>query len=171
MNGYILGSAFAWLCGADRAKHCKTLLDAKDPFIRVAGAVYLCFEDEVEGCTALKRLSDLDGDPGIWAALTLARRGHKDAIPRLFQVFRDLRTPEEREKATGMSSVPHDNLACRVLVLLSNSARCSGVDQPPAVYIRDGKAFQPLTVWWQAHEKDLNLYDVWMPELAKQHID
>ena len=97
-RGYALGSYFAWRCGKDRQKHLAALSEAKDPFIRVAGAVYLCFEDADAGTAALKRMTEVDGDPGAWAALTLARRGHKDAVPRALEVFRDL-APAERRTA------------------------------------------------------------------------
>ena len=63
----------------------------------------ICFEDIDAGTVALKRMTAVDGDPGAWAALTLARRGHKDAMPRALQVFRDL-APNEQE-ATGSMAV------------------------------------------------------------------
>jgi hypothetical protein len=38
-RGYAVGSYFAWRCGKDRRQHLAALSQAKDPFIRVAGAV------------------------------------------------------------------------------------------------------------------------------------
>ncbi|HEV3165735.1 MAG TPA: hypothetical protein VGZ22_17030, partial [Isosphaeraceae bacterium] len=72
-RGYTLGSFFAWRCGKDRRKHLASQSEARDPFIRVAGAVYLCFEDIEAGTAALKRTTAVEGDPGAWAALTLDR--------------------------------------------------------------------------------------------------
>src|SRR5262249_40219233 len=86
-RGYALGSWFASKCGKDRAQNLAKLLDAKDPNIRVAGAVYLCYDDADRGMKELKKLTALEGDPGTWAALTLARRGDKDAVPRALDAF------------------------------------------------------------------------------------
>src|SRR5262249_18383913 len=85
-RGYALGPFFPGRCGRDRRKFLASLPKAKDPFIRVAGAVYLCFEDVEAGTAALRRMTAVEGDPGAWAALTLARRGHKDAVPRALEV-------------------------------------------------------------------------------------
>src|SRR5262249_18017380 len=68
-------SLFAHLCGKERSRHLRSLLGAQEPLVRVAGAVYLCFEDREEGMAALHELTKLEGDAGAWAALTLARRG------------------------------------------------------------------------------------------------
>src|SRR5262249_57640348 len=57
---YATGSAFAVLCGKDREKHFKALLGAKEPYVRVAGAVYLCYENEEAGVAALKKLTELE---------------------------------------------------------------------------------------------------------------
>jgi hypothetical protein len=172
-DGYVLGSRFGWLCGAHRRKHLKTLIRAQDPFIRVAGAVYLCFEDEGEGKAELQNLTELEGDPGAWAALTLAGRGRKEAVPRALEVFRNrnLSRDEETEQS-GMDVVPHRNLQKRVLVLLSNSAWRSGVVQPPAVNLgEEGAAFDPLAGWWKAHAEKLEMYDPWRAILDKQKVD
>src|SRR5207253_820998 len=59
-RGYVLGSYFAWRCGKDRKVHLAALAGASDPFVRVAGAVYLCFEDADAGTAALKKLTALD---------------------------------------------------------------------------------------------------------------
>ena len=120
-RGYALGSKFAWRCGKDRQKHLAALAGAKDPFIRVAGAVYLCFDDTEAGTAALKRMTKVNDDAGAWAALTLASRGHKDAVPRALEALREPRSADPRSLG-GMADVPHRNLQKRI-VLLSNSAR------------------------------------------------
>ncbi len=97
-RGYVLGSYFGVRCGKDRKTHFAALTEAKDPFVRVAGAVYLCFEDAIAGTAALKRMTAADGDPGVWAALTLARRGDKDAVPRALEVFRSPAPGRSRRK-------------------------------------------------------------------------
>lgn len=121
-RSFELGSAFAAFCGADRATHLRTLLDAGDPMIRAAGAVYLAFEDEAEASAALRNIAQLEGDAGAWAALNLARRGDKAALDRALELL-------DSPGATGMEGVPHQNLQRRLVVLLSNSAAACGA--PP----------------------------------------
>jgi len=168
-RGYVLGSYFAWRCGKDRQKHLAALAGAKDPFIRVAGAVYLCFDDAEAGTAALKRMTEVNDDPGVWAALTLARRGHKDAVPRALEVFRDP-APTDRRSPGNMADVPHSNLQKRVLVLLSNSAQASGVTQPlpPG---QPASSFDSIVTWWQKYGDKLVLNDPWLGILEKQKID
>jgi hypothetical protein len=168
-RGYALGSYFAWRCGKDRKKHLAAVSVAKDPFIRVAGAVYLCFEDSEAGTAALKRMTAVDGDAGAWAALTLARRGHKDAVPRALEVFRDL-PPADRHSVGSMADVPHRNLQKRVLVLLSNSARAGGAPQP-APPGQPASSFDSLLNWWKEHGDKLVLNDPWLAILEKQKVD
>jgi hypothetical protein len=163
-NGYVLGSEFACLCEKERKKHLTALLGAKDPYIRVAGAVYLCFEDLDTGKAELKKLTALEGDPGVWAALTLASRGDKDAVPRILHVFAALK-PEQLAPGIDRPSDHHDNLQKRVLVLLSNSARAGRVPQPP----REG--VDALTAWWKEHGDKVVLTDPWLKVLEKQKID
>lgn len=86
--GYVLGSYFAWKCGVERKEHLIALLAAKSAYVRVAGAVYLCFEDRELGMRELEKLLALEGDPGAWAALALARRGRKSAVPHALQVIK-----------------------------------------------------------------------------------
>ena len=167
-RGYALGSYFAWRCGKDRQKHLAAVSGAKDPFIRVAGAVYLCFEDAEAGTAALKRMTAVDGDAGAWAALTLARRGHKDAVPRALEVFRDL-APADRHSLGTMADVPHRNLQKRVLVLLSNSARAGGAPQPAPG--QPASSFDSLLNWWKKHRDKLVLNDPWLGILEKQKVD
>jgi len=117
-RGYELGSSFAVRCQKDRVKSFKAMLAAKDPYIQVAGAVYLCFEDETAGKTELKKLMKLPGEPGGWAALTLARRGEKDALPRALDMLQE------------SGSWHADSFRNQIRVLLSNSAKASGLPQP-----------------------------------------
>jgi hypothetical protein len=108
----------------------------------------------------------------VWAALTLARRGDKGAVPRALEVFREKRRPgADGEIAEGgMAAVPHGNLQKRVLVLLSNSARAGEVPQPPPA--KDGGSrLEGLSEWWKAHEKKVILKDPWLAILEKQKVD
>ena len=45
------------------------MLDAKDPYVRAAAAVYMTFEDEKKGTELLKKMRKLEGDPGLWVHL------------------------------------------------------------------------------------------------------
>jgi hypothetical protein len=166
--GYELGSYFGWRCGKDRQRHFKSLLKAKEPFIRVAAAVYLCFEDSKAGVAALEKLTALKGDAGVWAALTLARRGRKDAIPRALEVFRQL--PGEKELLGRMDFVPHYNLQKRLFVLLSNSARTSKLPQPSVPEDIEKKLDYAVS-WWKQYRNKVDLADPWMKTLEKQKID
>jgi hypothetical protein len=163
-RGYVIGSYFAWRCGKDRAKHLAALSSAKDPFVRVAGAVYLCYEDADAGTAALKKLTHLEGDAGVWAALTLARRGDKSAMTTVLSVFREP-PADEKDKLRGMGGVPHGNLQKRVLVLLA-----SGVPQPPRPE-DEAKRMDALVKWWGQHGEKVTLQDPWLKLLEKQKVD
>ncbi|MHC5058192.1 MAG: hypothetical protein ACYTKD_26335, partial [Planctomycetota bacterium] len=174
-RGHVLGSYFAWRCGGDREKHLRLLLKARDPYVRVAGAVYLCFEDEKAGTAELRKLTALEGDPGVWAALTLARRGDKSSMPRALEVLATL-------GKSNMEGVPHRNLQKRLRVLLSNVARASGLPRPspPEVDIhrdydraedRARDIHRYFARWWDAHGEKAVLRDPWLPILEKRKID
>ena len=155
-QGYCFGSWFAWQCGKERLRNLSALTGAKDPYIRVAGAVYLCFEDCELGMAALRDLMQIEGDPGAWAALTLARRGDARAMPRALQVF-------ESAGDADMRGVPHQNLQKRLLVLLSNSTKASGVPWPErGIDIR---------TWWRQNAEKIRLVDPWFETLEKQKVD
>ncbi len=145
------------------------LLGAREPIVRVTGAVYLCFEDKGEGLKALAALTKLPGDAGAWAALTLARRGDKSAMPRALDVFIE-RGPY------GMAGVPHRNLQKRLLEFLSNSAAASGLQLPLdwnpqyAEYESD-PPYGAYAAWWQANADRITLRDPWLEMLAKEKID
>ena len=175
-RGYVMGCYFAWRCGGERAAHLRRLAGARDPHVRVAGAVYLCFEDRDEGMAALRKVTELPGDAGAWAALNLARRGDKRAMPRALRVFA---TPGEG----SMAGVAHRNLGKRLLVLLSNSAHRSRVPAPLVGFVApaisgddDEKArvmaqYEHLRNWWKTHEAKIELKDPWLPLLEAQKID
>lgn len=170
--GYVLGSLFAHYCGQDRALHLKTLLEAQDPFVRVAGAVYLCYEDEKAGMLALAGLKDLPGDPGVWAALNLCRRGDLGAVERMLEVFAKAGDPH------SMADVPHGNLQKRVQVLLSNSARASGLEPPPTTELDGEQAGDRVAergsdylTWFRANRDKLKLTDPWLEQLRQQKVD
>ena len=165
----MFGSYFAWRCGADRKKHLAALSGAKEPLVRVAGAVYLCYEDAEAGTAALNKLTALEGGAGVWAALTLARRGNKTAVPRALEVFRDL-PKEQKDELGGMAGVPHRNLQKRVLVLLSNSAQAGAVPQPVLPEDED-KQHDALTKWWKQHAEKVTPQDPWLKLLEKQKVD
>lgn len=168
--GYVMGSYFGVNCGKEREMSFETLLQAEDPFIRVAGGVYLCFEDIEKGKAALRKLCSLEGDPGTWAALNLARRGERGAVPRMLEVF-----SLSKERGT-----PDPRLLERVLVLLSNSAAFSGPPQPGSPPRWDGKmeieqfrqgVRAQYEHWWEQNGEKLILHDPWLPELEKQKVD
>jgi hypothetical protein len=166
---YWLASSFAWKCGQDRPKHLKQLLTAKEPAIRVAGAVYLCFEDETLGLKELAKLTDLEGEAGAWAALTLARRGRKSAVPRVLALFKD---PVGEQVGPNRARVGHWQwyLRLRAVALLSNSAHKSGVAFPKVTADTTGN-FDLLQQWWQQNAARVTLHDPWLAFLARQKID
>ena len=100
---------------------------------------------------------------------SLARRGHKDAVARGLEVFREL-APADRQSPGSMESVPHRNLQKRVLVLLSNSARAGGAPQP-APPGQAPSSFDSLVTWCKKHGDKLVLRDPWLGILEKQKID
>jgi hypothetical protein len=168
--GYVWGSYFARNCGKERKAFLKSLLDAKESDIRVAAAVYLSLEDEPVGLKRLKDFRGMGGDPGAWAALTLARRGSKSSVSRALRV---LASPADG----GMGGMAHRNLQKRVLVLLSNSAKASGVAQPaPPVLKRRSPESQRLIYdyhlnWWWKNRSRIVLHDPWFPMLKEQRVD
>jgi len=179
-QGYVLASYFAWKCGKDRKKNLAKLLEASDDYIRVAGAVYLTFEDEQLGMKHLRELSGLKGDPGVWAALNLVRRGDKSAMPRALEVF------DKEDSPGGMVGVPHRNLQMRLLVIISNSCKASGMEMPQIalasetrpVQVKDESLAQQAPKkdnknleWWNQHKETITLSDPWLNELRKQKID
>ncbi len=162
-----LASYFGAECGKAREKNLTALLKGRDPWVRVAAAVYLCFENENKGVAALKRMTALEGPPGGWAALTLARRGHKDAVPRALQLFPKKWT--EKDEAENFGTVQH-NLQNHLLVLLSNSAYAGKVPQYRAPKDKLPTS-ESLQAWWMQSRENVVLRDPWMEVLSKQKID
>jgi hypothetical protein len=170
-ESYSVGSVFCFVCGKDREAQFRKLLKAEMPYIRVAAAVYLCFENAEAGKQALKELCAVPDDPGAWAALTLVRRGDKAAMKRALEVLNP-------EKESNM------NFQGVLLTVLSNSAKSSGVEQPPRLedYLAEdapeaevmeklGRYFEAVKVWWAKHEEVMTLRDPWMEVLEKQKVD
>ena len=173
--GYQLGSAFGHLCAVDRVKHLKTLQSAKDSWIRVSAAVYLCFDEPKEGEDALRKVAMLEGDPGAWAALVLASRGDKTAMVRALDV---MASPDPE---VTMATVNHGNLQKRLRVLLSNVAKASGVPQPPnstKEYPEGSESaavqkqwHDALIKWWNVNQEKIILEDPWAKHLEEQKVD
>lgn len=172
--GYLLGSAFGHLCAFDRKRLFDDLLLARDPWIRVSAAVYLCFEDLKQGEKALRALAVLEGDPGSWAALVLASRGDKTAMMRALEVMAN---PHDGQVLTGNRG----NLQKRLRVLLSNVASRSGVPQPPASpkevpewgerSVIQKQWHEALVAWWRENEARITLVDPWAKLLEEQKVD
>ena len=168
--GYGMGSFFAWRCPRDRPLYLRMLTRAKDPYIQVAGAIYLSFEDPNEGTRALRRLERLPGDPGTWAALNLARRGDKTAARRALEAF--------QTHGTYMANL-HRSLQSRILVLLSNSAMRSHVAQPGrwfrGMFLSEDTDQVPIynhyLEWWRTNESKLTLFDPWLKVLERQKVE
>jgi hypothetical protein len=172
--GYVLGSVFGHLCKPDRIQHLKALLSAKDDWIKVSAAVYLCFDDAKQGKEALSKLLTLEGDAGAWAAIVLASRGEKTAMPRALEV---MSIPGD----LGMHSMNHHNLQLRLRVLLSNVANASGVAQPPGPSkeyydwpenrLIHQQWFESLSKWWEVNKDRIKLSDPWSGVLDAQKVD
>ena len=178
-QGYVLGSYFGWKCGKNRKKNLTTLVEANNDFIRVAGAVYLTFEDAELGERYLRELTELKGDPGVWAALNLVRRGEKSAMPRALEVLDTI-------GQGGMAGVPHGNLQKRLLVLLYNSCKAGQIDKPDVRLVPDPDYFdgdkesllriakdirERNLVWWNEHQDIIRINDPWFNDLRERKID
>ncbi|MCC6572668.1 MAG: hypothetical protein IT462_02655 [Planctomycetes bacterium] len=164
---YLFGSFFGHSCGKDRISNLITLLDAKEQGVRVAAAVYLCFDDAVQGEKALKEFAKLEGRPGAWAGLTLVRRGHKEYFPRAIKFLHFV--PE-----TGMSGTGDELLQQKILELLSNSAAKSGIAQPVTTsYVRreEMQFGTVVDVWWEKYKDKIIPFDPWAEELSANKTD
>jgi hypothetical protein len=170
--GYEYGSYFAWRCQRDRQRYLRGLTKAADAYVRVAAAVYLELEKPGTAVGTLEEFSRLEGDPGAWAALERARRGDKSAVPRALEIFRTGSMPTSSERN-------HRNLQKRVLVLLSNSAKASSVDQPGRC-CRQLFAGEPGPTpdvyeyyrrWWEKNESRMKLADPWFQDLQRAKAD
>lgn len=166
---YYWGSHFALACGESREENLTRLLDAADPYIRVAGAVYLCFENESKGMEALRKFSELPGNPGAWAALTRARRGDKSAVPRAMALY---------DQGGSLSyDFPGSNFLEDLKALLSNAACRAKLRLPEFKNSysnpvqNDKSRHQFYLDWWKTHEAKLQVSDPWLPILANQKVD
>ncbi len=166
-QGYYLGLYFAWKCGRNRKINLKELTKAKDDHIRVAAAVYLSFEDEELGKKYLKEFINLKGDPGVWAALTLVRYGDKSAMPRVLEVF-------SSKKSSDYNYI----LQNRILVLLSNSCKKSGIPMHEIKHGSDGRhglssdELRKVNLeWWNANKDKFIINDPWFAYLRNKKID
>jgi hypothetical protein len=163
--GYVVGLQFARNCEQDRVKNLRMLLTARDDYVRGAAATYLSFEDEGAGIAHLKRFAELPGDPGAWAALNLARRGHKDYISRALEVLADDAGSPWRARTHRQS------LQDRVKVLLSNSAKASALPQPAPPTGPPVDAHRYYADWWKANRGRVTVSDPWFAVLAEQNVD
>lgn len=195
--GFLVGKLTVWtrsdddtiqsvmirLCMAaqgDRAKLFTQLQEAQDPFIRVMAAIYLCFENKAEGLKHLRQHTRLPDDAGAWAALTLARRGEKEAMPRALEVFvsKDEREPNLTPGRGNFRFI----LQQRLLALLSNSAKRNGLPafsfenyatSHPEFGAGEARDFQikAFQKWWTDHSATIELHDPWMAVLEKEKRD
>jgi hypothetical protein len=135
--------------------------------VRVAAAVYLAYEEEAAARQRLVPLMKEQGFPGVWAALTLARRGDKSAMPRLLEASRISLT------SASMDDLNLRTFQKRMAVLLSNSARASGLPAPPLPSQAewDPSYSEALEAWWKQHAEKLTLADPWLPQLQAQRVD
>jgi hypothetical protein len=169
--GYGLGSYFGWRCVKDRAKNLAALADAKDPWIRVAAAVYLCFDAKDAAVAALKRLTAVEGPPGAWAALTLVRRGDKEAVTRALDLIPTKKQLENTDTILkDRKDRTRQTLADHLLTVLSNAAQAGNAPQIEFPVER-ALAFEDVDRWWQQIRDRAVLGDPWMGILEKQKID
>jgi len=154
-----LASYFCCRCGVDRKRFLPMLLTSPDPWVKTAAAVYLYFENREQSIRYLADMTKFNGDPGVWAAVTLARRGDKNAMRRALQVFTAPCQPEDE--------VVHRLLQRRVLALLVNSCRYSGVALPTF----DQKWRTKIIPWWRSHADKITLVDPWLPTLDSRKCD
>ena len=160
-SGYLQASRLCALYPGPRIPFLRRLLRAADPWARVAGATYLLLEARAEGLAALKQSVELPGEPGAWAALTLARHGAAEHVERLFEL-------------TGWEEAGAE-LQARTLVLLSNAASQASLPGPPNLPWRNRTQAQQgsLLTWWHAHKSRLaaHLADPWLAELTGQRVE
>lgn len=174
---------FCALCPEPRTKYLGQLLESEEPFVQVAAAIHLGFEDRELGRVALLPRLELPGGAGVWAALALVQYGERAAIPRLLRVF--------DEGRSGMiSGAFHEAMIARVLVALSNIGAASGTDIPRidpryldrpagcAIWFGPNSLAGPirsperqLRAWWDANCSTLRIVDPWAEELRARRVD
>lgn len=159
---YVLGTWAGFHCGGDRAHNLSALLDAREPLVRVAAAVYLAHEDETAGLAALREMAKLPGDAGSWAALSLARRGDRKALERVVEAL----TTELGGNGSG--SLIRTMMTARLAELLSNSAAAAKL--PPPSLNSYGMRLEDARAFLDSHP-DLVPVDPWLSEIRKLRTD
>lgn len=174
--GYEIGSAFCCLCGKDRAQNFTKLLTARDPYVRVAAAVYLCFEDKESGLRELKKLSDMPGIPGDWAATVMIERGDKQAMPCALTML-DLEL--HKDDNLYVYSALYRAMRDRALVVLSNTAfhhqltlpKMRVAQKEEEVALVEAAYHQEMLGWWRKNRDKVELQNPWADVLEPQKID
>ena len=170
--GFVLGSYFGWQCPTNQERYLSALVQARDPYIQVASAIYRCFDDEEKGMAALRELTTIRGDAGAWAAITLVRRGDSRAMDRALEVFGAF---EWHPTYRG----PHALLQEHLRILLSNAAKTSGAPQPAPPGVDDfqnnrqaqADRLDYYRAWWRAFPEKGVVRDPWLPELSRLRIE
>lgn len=160
-SNYLYASTLCALYPEGRTDFLRRLLRATDPWARTAGAVYLLPLSHAEAHAALEGCAKIPGEPGAWAALTLARLGQASAVQRVLDL-------EGREEAGA-------SLRARLLPLLSNAARAARAPAPPLLnlYSHTPADQEKLRAWWEANQVRVgpHLRDPWLEELAGQRVE
>ncbi len=174
--GYEISSAFCFRCGMDRTANFIKLLGAKDPYVRVAAAVYLCFEDKEAGARELLKLSKLPGISGDWVAVVRIERGDKEAMQRALTML----DPElhKDDNPYAYSALFHA-LRDRLLVVLSNTASHHHLHLPKSRVVNTEEEmaaakvvyFQEMREWWQRNRDKVEIQNPWGAALDLQKID
>ncbi|HEU4335353.1 MAG TPA: hypothetical protein VFT32_12735, partial [Candidatus Eisenbacteria bacterium] len=171
-SAHALINYFAWRCPEPKVDHLTRLLAARDPTIRVGAAVYLAIHDSTAGIVALREFARSTELAGFWASLALARRGELAAADSCIEGW-DRWIGSEHEGGAW-------TLRARLLTVLSNSARSSGLEQPPIdrywTLLHPGsrdsaKAVKRLRQWWRKVRERISLVDPWLPEFASKGLD
>jgi hypothetical protein len=136
---------FSSKCVTNREPHLHRLMSASHPAIRVGAAVSLCFDNRASGLEALRGTTNLAGEAGTWAAVTLARWGEKEAVERALHGVFDSEPAYHDGPFRGY-------LRWQLLALLSNSAKASRLPQPK----------EPYAKWWNQYAERITLADPWL---------
>jgi hypothetical protein len=174
--GYEAGSAFCFQCGKNRAENFTKLLTAKDPYVRVAAAVYLCFEDKQAGLRELQKLSEVPGIAGDWAATVMIERGDKQAMQRALTMLDPVLHKDDNPYVYSALFRATRN---RLLVVLSNTAfhhqlglpkmRVAQKEEDAATF--EAAYHQEMLGWWQRNRDKVELQNPWAAVLKPQKVD
>jgi hypothetical protein len=171
VNNYTLVSYFGWKCPSDRSAHLRRFLESEDPVVRVGAAIYLSLEDSVYGVDRLRELTSSPGFAGWWANVALARRGDRRSVDNLLGGLGTALDVEYRNETYQQWM--------QVSALLSNSAKSSSLQPPPAfdgalLEPRDKetrKAIERMRKWWNGVRERITLSDPWLPLFSSQGLD